>query len=435
MIEVTIRTIVRPIAAGDPPHTRALPGQVLNSGERRPMSTGMSHVSSSARWFGTGHSTLADPAAAGAEAATAALAGREPAIVFVFCSVGYHVPELFDALREQVGTDTVIVGCTTSGQLTDGRVSRNGVAMTAWGGAGFTVGTRVARAVNDRLREAGAEAAACLSGVEDEHRALLLIADGLTGSHHDVVRGAFSVAGATIPLVGGCAGDDLTYVRTYQFHGGRDGVQIMSDAVIGVAVGSDRPLGVGIAHGWQKDGDALVVTRSRDGRVLELDGEPALDVYLRRLGIEESVLDDAAAFRQLAFHHPLGLSRRTGEDLRVIHEADRTDRSLLCLADVPQGALAWLMTSDLDSLLEGADEASGQALDALGGEPALGMLLFDCGARWVKLGDTGVRRELAAIGKRLGDVPFGGFYTTGEFARVRGALGMHHFTLVTLALA
>ena len=35
----------------------------------------------------------------------------------------------------------------------------------------------------------------------------------------------------------------------------------------------------------------------------------------------------------------------------------------------------------------------------------------------------------------LGDAPFAGFYTTGEIARVRGASGMHHLTLVTLALA
>jgi len=39
------------------------------------------------------------------------------------------------------------------------------------------------------------------------------------------------------------------------------------------------------------------------------------------------------------------------------------------------------------------------------------------------------------IGKELGGVPYGGFYTNGEIARLRGALGMHHFTLVTLALA
>jgi hypothetical protein len=395
----------------------------------------MSDVSSAERWFGTGHSTLTDPAAAGAEAATAALAGREPVVVFVFCSIGYQVPELFDALREQVGADTAIVGCTTSGQLGDGRVSRAGVVVTAWGGAGFTVRTHIARSATGRLRESGAEAASCLSGVDAAHRALLIIGDGLTGSTHEIVRGAFSVAGAAIPLVGGCAGDGLTFVRTYQFHGGRDGVEILSDAVIGVAIGSDRPLGVGIAHGWRKYGDALVVTNSRDGRVLEIDGEPALDVFLRRLGVDESVLDDPDRFRDLAFHHPLGLSRRSGEDIRLVHEGDRTDRSLICLADVPQGALAWLMTSDHDSLLDSAADAPGQALDALGGAPALGMLMFDCAARWVMLGEPGVQQENIEISKRLDGVPYGGFYTNGEIARVRGALGLHHFTLVTLALA
>ncbi|AEV85266.1 hypothetical protein ACWT_4246 [Actinoplanes sp. SE50] len=399
------------------------------------MSAGMTDGIGGERWFGSGHSTLSDPAAAGAEAAAGALGGRVPAVVFVFCSVGYQVPELFDALRAQAGPATVIVGCTTSGQLAEGRVSRAGVAMTAWGGAGFSVRTQVSESVSGRLRESGARAASALAGIDAEHRALLMIGDGLTGTQHEIVRGAFSVAGAAIPLVGGCAGDDLTYVRTYQFHGGRDGVAILSDAVVGVAVGSDRPLGVGIAHGWRKDGDALVVTSSRDGRVLELDGEPALDVFLRRLGVDESALDDPAGFRELAFHHPLGLSRRSGEDIRVIHDGNRTDRSLLCLADVPQGALVWLMESDSDALLDGAGEAAGQALDALGGVPALGMLVFDCAARWIKLGEAGVERENAEIGKRLDGVPYGGFYTNGEIARVRGALGMHHFTLVTLALA
>jgi hypothetical protein len=396
------------------------------------MSTAMTQGS---RWFGTGHSTAPDPAEAGAKAVTAALAGRAPAVVFVFCSVGFHVPELFDAVREQVADDTVIVGCTTSGQIAAGEASRDGVAIAAWGGSGFTVRTHVARDATAGPREAGAAAAAGLAAtLEHDHRMLLLLCDGLTGTQHEIVRGAFSVAGAAVPLVGGCAGDDLNHVRTFQFHGGRDGVEILTDAVIGVAIGSDRPLGVGIAHGWRKDGPGMIVTRSTGGRVLELDGEPALDVLLRRLGIDESVVDDEQAFRDAAFLHPLGLSRRSGEDIRAIHGGDRADRSLLCLADVPQGALIWLMASD-DSLVDGGAQAAEQALRSLGGQPALGMLVFDCAARGQRLGAAGRERGIAGIGRVLGAVPFAGFYTNGEVARVRGALGMHHFTLVTLAIA
>ena len=387
------------------------------------------------RWFGAGHSTLTDPAAAGAAAAEAAFEGREPVLALVFCSVGYHVPAMLDEIRSRVGPATVIVGCTTSGQMTTGEASGDGVAVVALGGEGFAARTRVSRDVTARLREAGAEIAACLDEIDRPHRALLMICDGLTGNQHELVRGAFSVVGASAPLVGGCAGDDLTYIQTFQFHGGRDGVEILTDTAMGIALGSDAPLGVGIAHGWRKQGDAMVVTSSRDGRVYELDGEPALDVLMRRLSLSESVLDDEAGFRDLVFLHPLGLSRRSGEDIRVIHGFDRDDRSLFCLADVPQGALTWLMESDHDAIVDGARESAGQALDSLDGQPALGMLAFDCAGRRTVLGAEGVQQEIGAIGKELGGVPYGGFYTNGEIARLRGALGMHHFTLVTLALA
>ncbi|WP_030438034.1 FIST signal transduction protein [Actinoplanes subtropicus] len=387
------------------------------------------------RWFGAGQSALSDPAAAGAAAAEAAFAGREPVLALVFCSVGYHVPAMLDEVRSRVGPATVIVGCTTSGQMATGEAAGYGVAVVALGGEGFSARARVAREVTPRLRAAGAEIAGCLAGIDRPHRALLVICDGLTGNQHELVRGAFSVVGAAAPLVGGCAGDDLTYDRTYQFHGGRDGVEIMTDAGIGIALGSDAPLGIGIAHGWRKQGAAMVVTSSRDGRVFELDGEPALDVLLRRLGLDESVLDDEETFRERVFLHPLGMSRRTGEDIRVIHGGDRADRSLLCLADVPQGALTWLMETDHDALVDGARDSAAQALDGLGGQSAIGLLAFDCVGRRTVLGDDGLRQEMAAIGKELGGVPYGGFYTNGEIARVRGALGMHHFTLVTLALA
>jgi hypothetical protein len=407
----------------------------LRSGPRVPIRCDMDRVDLDGRWFGSGHSTLTDPAAAGREAATAALDGRTPVVVFVFCSVGYHVPELFDGIRAQAGPDTVIVGCTTSGQIGGGAVSRDGVSVTAWGGAGFAVRTHVSRNVSDRLRDAGVEAASSLGAVDQPHRALLMLCDGLTGNQHEIVRGAFSVAGAVVPLVGGCAGDHLTYLRTYQFHGGRDGVEILSDAVIGVAIGSDAPLGVGIAHGWRKQGDAMIVTSSREGRVHELDGEPALDMFLRRLGADDSLLDDEEAFRQAAFLHPLGLSRRSGEDIRVIHSGDRADRSLLCLADVPQGALAWVMESDTGGLTDAAGQATEQAAGALGGRQPIGTVVFDCAARRIAIGEDGVGPEHDIIAKAIPNVPFGGFYTNGEIARVRGALGMHHFTVVTLALS
>lgn len=397
---------------------------------------GMSEVpGGSARWMGVGHSVSADAATAGTSAAAQAAAGRAPGLLIVYSSIGYDLERLLDGVRGQATGGTVIVGCTTLGEVFPGGPDTDGVVVVALGGTGLEVRAAVGRAVSTRRREAGAEAVTGLARLTREHRACLLLCDGLVGEQHEVVRGAYSVVGAVVPMVGGCAGDDLSYSRTYQFLGDRDGVEVLTDAVVGVGLGSDARLGIGIAHGWHKRGEPMIVTRSSGGRVYELDGAPALDVYLSRIGADRSLLGDLKSFRTTAFASPFGLSRRSGEDIRVVHDGDLTDGSLLCLADVPQGALAWMMGSEDESMISAGADSCAQALAGLDGADPIGMLVFDCGARRVMLGPDGVPREIAAMAAIAGSAPMGGFYTYGEFARTRGARGMHHLTVVTLALA
>jgi hypothetical protein len=237
-----------------------------------------------------------------------------------------------------------------------------------------------------------------------------------------------------VPTVGGCSGDDITYSRTYQFVATRDDVEVLSDGLVGLAIGSTGPIGVGISHGWSKFGRPFLVTSSSGGRIHELDNRPALDVYLECLGLTRHDALDETLFRETAFHHPLGLSRRTGEDIRVVHAADVSDGSLLCLADVPQGAIAWQMATNPEDLVSAAQSSREQAVDALGGRAPLGLVVFDCGARKSMLGPGGVLQELRALSQGQ-ETPVGGFYTYGEIARTHGARGMHHLTVVTLALS
>jgi hypothetical protein len=203
------------------------------------------------------------------------------------------------------------------------------------------------------------------------------------------------------------------------------------DAVVGVALGSQAPLGIGVQHGWRRVGDPVLVTRSAGNRVYTLDDRPALDVYLERLGAPAT---DPAEFTRFALSHPLGLSRRSGEDhVRFVGEADFEDRSLGCIASVPQGSLVWLMEGDADSVLEATDAACGDALAPLGEGAPQGMLAFDCIARRGVLGDTGVCQEVARVAERSGGAPVAGFYTYGEIARTHGTSGFHNQTLVVLA--
>ena len=64
---------------------------------------------------------------------------------------------------------------------------------------------------------------------------MFLLADGLCGDQMEVVRGAYDVCGAHVPLMGGCAGDDMALQSTRQIHEGT----LLTHAVVAAAISSD----------------------------------------------------------------------------------------------------------------------------------------------------------------------------------------------------
>jgi hypothetical protein len=382
------------------------------------------------RWLSVGSSDLLDSAAAGRAAALAATGGKTAKLLIVFASHGHAPQALIDSIADATG-DAPLIGCTTAGEIAATGPSDNGVVIVALGGDGFVVRSAGAEAVDGKLREASATVAACARGLESEYKALLLLSDGLGGDQDEVVRGAYSVVGASVPLVGGCAGDDLKMKDTVQFHDRR----VLHGAVVGAAISSDSPIGIGVRHGWRRVGEAMLVTSSSDNHVYALDDKPALDTYLDKLGVQGLARTDPAAFTQFAITHPLGISRRSGEQVRFIAGANFDDRSLSCIANVPQGGLAWFMEGDENSVLEATDAACTDAIAALGGRKPIGFVAFDCIARRGVLGTSGIVQEVERIGSHADGAPVAGFYTYGEIARTHGTSGFHNQTLVVLALS
>jgi len=380
------------------------------------------------RWAVVGRSAHPDAASAGREAARSALAAHDDArLLIVFASSDHDLRAVADGIAE-AAPGVPVVGTTTAGELDAAGPVQGSVQALALGGDGFSFSATAVSAAADP-RAAGARAAACVGDVADApHRVLLLLSDGSNETQPDIVRGAYSVAGAGVPLVGGLAGhrapDDggepeLLY-----------GNAVLKGAVVGVAIGSDAPIGVGVRHGWHPVGEPMLVTRVAAGRVLELDGRPAATVYRERLGGDPDVPVTVAA----TLTHPLGMRRRVGEaHARWVDDDGAEDGSLRGV--VPAGALVWLMDSDADGVIDATDAACGEALGALGDDPPLAVVAFDCNARLMILGDDGARDEVARMAAHAGDAALTGWYTFGEIARTRGTAGVHQQTLVVLALA
>lgn len=391
-----------------------------------------SHVPGRApRWLSVGHSTEQDSARAGAEAAAAAITGDDAKLLVVFCSETYDQPALLAAINEVSG-GIPLIGCSSAGEITPAGPLLSSVVITAIGGTGFSVTTSVATSATGRQRDAGGEVAACADQLSEwPYRALLLLVDGGTPEQEEILRGVYGVVGASIPLVGGCAGS-CDGSRPTQFYGH----QVLTDAVVAAAIGSPAPIGIAARHGWSKVGDAMTVTGSQQSRVLTFNDKPALDAYLDRLGAPPEAYHDLNAFTQFADTRPLGIRRRSGDEVRDVHgEPNFVDRSLHCGGEITQGGMVWCMEGDAESAMQATDDACQDALVALDGQPPIGLLAFDCVSRRGLFGDPGVDEEVRRIAKYADGAPVAGFYTWGEIARTRGINGFHHQTFVVLAMA
>jgi hypothetical protein len=384
------------------------------------------------RWMGVGRSAEKDSRAAARAAAREALTGPAPKLLMVFAAVDHDPAALLEGFHE-VSPGTLVAGCTTHGELGPGGPTDGTVTVAAIGGAGLSVRTRTAAQVAGRQRDAGAELAEIAQELADHpYRVLVMLTDGLIRDQESILRGAYGVLGASVPLFGGASADGWRMTGGYLF--GDDGV--FTDAVIGVAIGSEAPLSIAVRHGWDTVGEPMIVTSAADGRVYTLDDRPALDVYLDRLGAPPEAYTDEEAFKEFALPRPLGVQRRSGVEARNLStEIDLEGRSIGGGSTIDHGGLTWAMTGDEESILAATDDACQAAIDGLNGEPPAGMLTFSCAALRAVLGDDGIQREGDRIGKWANGVPFAGFYTYGEIARTRGIDGFHNQTLAVLAIA
>jgi hypothetical protein len=379
-----------------------------------------------------GHSTLPDSHEAGREAAATALAGgADPKLLLVFASGRHNLATLLRAIGDQVG-DVPVVGCSAAGEISREGPSVGSIVVTAFGGPGFSVSATMTQDASSDPRAAGARIATCLADVETKpYRVLMLLVDGTDQHQEEIVRGVYGAVGASVPLVGACAGEETWNRATTQFYG----TQVLRDAAIAAAIGSDAPLGIGMSHGWRIAGDAMVVTGARKGWITTLDDRPALDTYLERVDAPQAAYHDPSVFAPFATVRPLGIRGRSGDAVRGFAGIPDFDgRRLCCGGEITQGTLIWCMEGDRATMLDATDAACRQALEAIDTRP-LGLVAFDCSGRRSVLGDEGAGEEVRRLNSFAAGSSLAGFYSFGEIARTRGINGFHHQTLVVLAVA
>lgn len=366
-----------------------------------------------------GYSDRADAASAGKEAAFRAregLSGASASVALVFGSSWFQQEPLLRSIR-LVLPEVPLIGGSTAGEiLPDGPVSHHCVvvliASEALRGC-IGVGTDVHRTP----RPAGHRAAyAAASAFQGGHRVgFLWCGDGLATGYAEVMRGIQEVLGTSFLIVGGMMGDDLRFVKTYQYVND----QVVSDAVVGVLLGGTVHMGVGIQHGFAPISKPRSVTRANANILLELDHQPAASVYQEYFGddVVRSMRKEGPTRRGSVY--PLGIQCDVTDQwlLRNVLSL-QDDGSLLCSGEIPEGSSLRLMLGSKQLALEAAHQAAQQAIRPLN-RVAL-VLVFDSVTRRTLLGAQHAALEVARIRQTVGpDTPLAGCYTYGE----QGPLG------------
>ena len=380
------------------------------------------------RWVGVGRGDDADARTAARDATLDAVRGTDPALLIVFWDASLEGDRVLAGVRDVVPSAPLIGGASDGLVAPDHRKGR-GVSVTALGGDGFSVAT-ASSGVGSDVADTGEAVAACLDEVEEKgSTVLLLVADGGIQPADELVFGAYRVAGADVPIVGGGLGMGSVLPGSAQLHDDH----LVTGAVVAAAISSDGPLGVGQGHGCHRAHGPVEVTRSTGVVVELLDGRPALDVYLDITDAPDAVRHDPDAFSSWAMTRPLGLPQRTGEAVRHVAAADFDARTLQIAAAVPAGGQAWVMESDRHAVLGATSSALAGALDPFPDDHPSAVVAFDCVARHHVLGPEGVRQEGALLDAAVGG-PVCGVYSYGEFGRLSGIHGYLNHSLVVLAL-
>ena len=374
-----------------------------------------------------------DSAQAGMElglAIRSAFNGAVPDAIIVFASAQHDYAKLLDALAEDAGTN-VIVGSSSAGEFSNSARGEGQVSALAIRSEEMRFSLGLGRDLSRDPLAAAREAAAGFHGIGKPsmpHRAALVMTDALAG-HADAVVEELTVATrGNYRFFGGGAGDDGRFQKTHVFAG----IDAVTDAVVALEILSMHPLGVGVSHGWIPAGAGLRVTEAQGGRLVSLNGVPAIHAIEDHARATGQALDQKNPL-PFFLHNILGIESDGEYRLRVPLAID-ADGSLQCAADVPAGSIVRIMKTTQESAVLAAEQATRAAIAALNGKRPRAALVFDCVATRLRLG-TGFDDELNACARLLAPAGFVGCNTYGQIARAEGQFGgFHNCTAVVCVL-
>lgn len=395
--------------------------------------------------IGTALATGDDGRNVGSEAAASALADLPTDRVDfcqVFCSIEYEYEGVLEGIREVVGTDPALIGCSTASAFTEREVAEGAVAVSLVASDTLTfvtgLGTGLRENVSRAVREAVDDFPTTVDGYP--YLSAINLHDGLSSVGEELALVTQQKLGPTVSIVGGSAADDHQLEATHVFH---DETVARDAVVLALIASKERPI-VSVRHGHEPLSDPVEVTRSEGSHVFELDGKPAFEVWKdavrervrEEFGVEIDELEAGDQLLQrIMCEFEFGIDQGDGRYKMRWPWVEDDYRVLRFALDIPEGTVFRVMHGTSDAQIESAREAAETAVEKAETESAgiAGAFVYDCACRGIVLGEE-FPVAVEAIADEL-EVPFVGFETYGEMCMGLGQFsGFHNTTTVILLL-
>lgn len=306
--------------------------------------------------------------------------------------------------------DSNIVCCSTAGEIIGTKVCDDSIIATAIQLEKTTIrlaSISVTEAHDDFT--AGRELSECLNGPDLCH--IFVLSDGQQVNGTELVRGMNEFYNGRIPITGGLAGDGPHFERTFV---GFNAPPTEGNIIAIGFYGREMKIGHGSHGGWDAFGPERLVTKSRENVLFELDNQSALQLYKKYLGPLSSELPSSALLFPLSIRSP----EHKEPIVRTILSIDEENQSMTFAGNIPQGVTVQLMKANFERLVDGANAAAENCLQALGSfQPQLAILISCVGRRLVLTDRT--EEEIEEVTKVLGPgTAITGFYSYGEISPV-----------------
>lgn len=336
--------------------------------------------------------------------------GDNPDFILVFGDkTFFSQPDLSTSLKKTF-PNSVIGGCSTSGEIAIDRVYDNSCILSA---VKFE-STQVKSVSTEILSMDDTQAAGERLGKSIDHNQLtsvLVLGTGVAINGSALVVGLQNTLPKQVRISGGLAGDNGAFTQTWTL--GPNGTSDKHLVLIGF-YGEKIHMNYGSFAGWEPFGPARKVTKSEGNVLYELDDTPALDIYKRYLGEYAKDLPGSG----LLFPFEMLDSERHKQGIfRTILAVNHANNSITFAGDIVANGYLRLMHASTEKLISGAENAAQLAKSHSNNTSGHALaILVSCIGRKLVMGDR-VDEEVEAVADTLGkNTAITGFYSNGEIA-------------------